>query len=163
MDLQQTEKLKTEYTKPKFKIKDIPFEIKKIPAFQAIGFFNDFLARVAKHDIKLTGFKSDVEAVGGIISAVLQALDREYLENTVMPKLFDYMTFEKTAAGVTQPYNLNDHKDMIEDVLGFDDVYELIIRGLCVNFLGAFIERLQKFVPEMHHSKPAKPLTSTPH
>ena len=133
---------KEEYTKTEFRIKGIKFYISKIPAMKSVFIFTDILNKIKDTDIDFSS-KNDSQAVVGIIKSLLTVLSPEYLEHNLIPKIFDYIRFDLTGAG-QQGLNLKQNIDIIESTIDFDDILEILLRGLCVNFLASCLARLSK-------------------
>ena len=134
---------KEEYTKAQVSLKDIDFTIRKIPAVSAAFLFSNLVQKLS-HDlenIEITG--NNATDMKNIVLGLLSSLDEKYLQGTLMPKLFKYISYTKADSKLK---NLNLEQDiaMIESDLAFDDILELIVRGVCVNFLPAISARISK-------------------
>lgn len=135
---------KAEYTKSQVTLKGIDFTLRKIPAVSAAFLFSNLVQKLS-HDlenIEITG--NNATDMKNIVLGLLSSLDAAYLQGTLMPKLFKYITYTK-ADSQLKKLNLEQDIAMIESYLEFDDILELIVRGVCVNFLPAISARISKF------------------
>ena len=134
---------KEEYTKEQVSLKGIDFTIRKIPAVSAAFLFSNLVKKLSSdlENIEITG--NNATDMKNILLGLLSSLDEQYLQHTLMPKLFKYISYTKADSKLK---NLNLEQDiaMIESDLEFDDILELIVRGVCVNFLPAISARISK-------------------
>ena len=137
------ESFKAEYTKEKVTIKNIDFTLRKIPAVSAAFLFSNLVQKLSRdlEDIEITG--NNATDLKNIVLGLLSSLDAQYLQNTLMPKLFKHISYTK-ADSKLKNLNLEQDISMIESYLEFDDILELIFRAVCVNFLLAISARISK-------------------
>jgi hypothetical protein len=138
------ELFKEEYCKQYVKIKGINFEIKKIPAFKAAGFFTSLVNKfsgIASVDLSGNNTKDGANILINAISSV----DEDYLNDKIYPMVFKYISLTSSDDQSLKNLNFYENRDLIESKIDFDDIFELILRGLCVNFFLALSGRLSKF------------------
>lgn len=160
----QLDKFKEEYTKQNVKIKNLSFRINKIPAFKAASFFAELVSRFASVNANLN---ANIDSLGAVnmIQSALTSLDADYLDNTLMPKVFEHITVTQLNKDGTPNLNglnntpLLDCQEMLGNMIDFDDVLELLVRGICVNFLGSLLARLSKLRAATQISSPEKQST----
>lgn len=137
------DEFKAEYTRTEVTLKDIDFIFKKIPALEAAFIFVN-LAKKLFRDVSTIDFSGDEFNDGkSLIFALVAGLDTDYLEHEITPKIFKYIDCRYVlGSGKTHQESFMKGKSTLEKSLGFDDILELIVRGLCVNFLDALSERM---------------------
>lgn len=136
--------LKEEYCKSEVTFKDICIKIDKIPAFRAASLFTSLMKHLFD-DIKDIDLNDTENSTRNLLISAISGLDEQYLEKTIQPSLFKYMSFKSKSGNPYKTYlNLWDNKQLVEPFVSFDEVFELIIRGVCVNFLQSLLERFQK-------------------
>ena len=139
------DQFKADYTQTEVTLKDIDFSFTKIPAIEAAFMFVK-LAKKLFSDVSTIDFSGDEFNDGkALIFALVAGLDTDYLEQELAPKLFKYIDCKyPLKSGETHQEPFIKGKATLEKLLGFDDVLELIVRGLCVNFLDALSERMSR-------------------
>jgi hypothetical protein len=139
------EEFKSEYTKREVVINDIKFTINKLPAIKGAFIFTGLIKKLFGDISTIDLGNSNGETVRAIILGLIAGLDIDYLENELTPTLFNAMVYSYESRNLKN-LNFKDCKVSIEDMLKFDDILELIIRGICVNFLNAISERGSKLL-----------------
>jgi hypothetical protein len=139
------EDFKSEYTKKDVMINGVKVTINKLPAIKGAFIFTGLIKKLFGDIAQIDMGNTNQEAVKGIILGLISGLDVDYLENELTPVLFNAMVYSCESRNLKN-LNFNDCRVSIEDLLGFDDILELIIRGLCVNFLDATFARMSKLL-----------------
>lgn len=146
---------KTEILKEKVKIKSIDFTIKKLPAYTAFPVFLTLAKKISPMIESLKSvegdFESDQSLMFAVFSNVLKELDVDYINNDLMPVIFGKITYKDSKEA--EPSVLADDMSTLEYKLGFEDVFELLLRGICVNFLDAILGKLSKLQQVMQKIK----------
>ena len=124
----------------------VVISFKKLPAIKGALLFTNIISKIKELDIDLNMFakaESASQAVG-LIQGLLDLFDDEYIEQKLMPKLFDYVEITSEQKGLTKfklSHALKD-ENVIIGLLNFDDILEILVRSLCVNFLALCLARL---------------------
>jgi hypothetical protein len=134
------EEFKTEYTKKEVIINGVKITINKLPAIKGAFVFTGLIKKLFGEIATINLGSTNQEAVKGIILGLVAGLDLDYLENDLCPTLFKHMSYSCESRKLMN-LNFNDCKISIEDLLGFDDILELILRGICVNFIQVILEK----------------------
>lgn len=137
-------RFKEEYCKTSnIKVGSLLFNIDKIPAFKASKLFTSLIKNTFGDikDFELEG--NDEESTKNVILSIISNLNEDFISDVLQPTLFSYMSYSMSD-GSCKNLNFWETKEMAENHLGFDDIYELMIRGICVNFLQSLLARFQK-------------------
>jgi hypothetical protein len=136
---------KEEYTKKEVFIKNIKFTINKIPAFKAAFIFSGLTKKLFGDIATLDLGDNNGEAIKSIIFGLIGGLDVDYLENELTPILFKNIVYSSEKDNI---HNMELHAGIlsVQCHLDFDDIIELILRSLAVNFLNATSARLSKLL-----------------
>ena len=139
------ENFKTEYTKKEVVVNGVKFTINKIPAIKGAFVFTGLIKKLFGDIATIDMGNTDSGAIKAIILGLVSGLDVDYLENDLTPTLFGHINYSIDSRGLKN-VNFQDCKVSIEDLLGFDDILEIILRGLCVNFLDATFAKMSKLL-----------------
>jgi hypothetical protein len=141
------EEFKKEYCKSEFNLQNVSIKIDKIPAFTGeklfISLFKKIFGEIKDLEMSDNKFQTNI-----LINAI-SGLDIDYIENELEPILYRYISF-KTSPNGNYPKYINlwgdrgSGKKLIEPFLEFDEVFEILLRGICVNFLPSLSKRFQK-------------------
>ena len=134
-----------EYCKTNVTLSGVCFTIGKLPAIKGAFIFTGLVKKLFGDIASIEISNNNGDNFKSILMGLVSGLDTEYLENDLAPMLFRYMSYSCEAKNLRN-LNFNDLKVSVEDVLGFDDVLELILRGLCVNFFSAISKRVTTLV-----------------
>jgi hypothetical protein len=143
------EEFKKEYCKSEVNLQNVTIKIDKIPAFTGERLFMSLFKKIFG-DIKDIEM-SDNKFQANILMNAISGLDIDYLENEVEPILYSHISF-KTSPNGNYPKYINlwgdsgSGKRLIEPFLEFDEVFEILLRGICVNFLPSLHKRFQKLI-----------------
>ena len=136
--------LRDEYCQQEFTLKGVNFKINKIPAVKSslifIGLTKKLFGNVSQAEIS-----DNIKQNGiNIISSLISSLDEDYLEDKLYPSIFKYIIIRSADNGKSSAKNINlyDSIDMLNNYnISALDVLELLIRGICVNFIDALLEK----------------------
>jgi len=141
-------RFKEEFCKKNVTISDLNITIMKIPAIKASSLFTSIFKNLIEKikDVELSNDENEIKR--DVLLGVISGLDEKYLEDVLIPSFFKYTSYS-TNDGKIKNVNLWETKEMAEQYLCFDDVFEIILRGICVNFMPSLLARLSKFQTNM--------------
>ena len=124
----------------------VVISFKKLPAIKGALLFTNIISKIKELDIDLNMFAKteNTTQVAKLIKDLLNLFNDEYIEQKLMPTLFKYVEITSEKKGLTKLDLSHAIKDenIIETLLNFDDILEILVRSLCVNFLALCLARL---------------------
>lgn len=138
-----------------FEISGVKFQIEKLPPMTGFKMAEEIRFNLSNtaNGIELKNSDSDLEAAVLFFKAIL-GLPVEFIEN-IQQTLFETIQFQGGGSGVEKGWaKLKGMEDMAFQNFEIVNIYEVLVRGLYINFSGSFSGIMSAFPQGASDSKP---------